>query len=97
MASMAEVGGFLVYGVKENKVKHTFTIDEMDLPVGLHETVDSVARDRFTPPLSVVPSLLPNPATKTTGFLVVEIPESPDSRTRPTSRTGAGRRPAGYA
>lgn len=38
MASMAELGGFLVYGVKEDKAKHTFTVDEMSLTVGLHET-----------------------------------------------------------
>ena len=32
MDSMAEVGGFLIYGVKENKINHTFTVDEMPLP-----------------------------------------------------------------
>ena len=52
----------------------------MPLPVGLHETVDAVARDRITPSLTVVHTLVPNPDTgNTTGFLVVEIPESPDS------------------
>ena len=80
MASMTECGGFLIYGVKEEKAKHTFVVDEMPLPVGLHETVDAVARDRITPPLTVIPTLLPNPGTgNITGFLVVEIPESPDS------------------
>jgi len=79
MASMAELGGFLVYGVREDKAKHTFTVDEMSLPVGLHETVDAIARDRITPPLTVVPTLVPNPENGTIGFLVVEIPESPDS------------------
>lgn len=80
MASMAERGGYLVYGVKEDKARHTFTVDEMPLPVGLHETVDAVARDRITPPLTVVPTLVPNPGTgNTEGFLVVEIPESADS------------------
>ena len=80
MASMAERGGFLIYGVKEDKARHTFTVDEMPLPVGLHETVDAVARDRITPPLTVVPTLVPDPGTgNTAGFLVVEIPESPDS------------------
>lgn len=61
MASMAELGGFLVYGVKEDKAKHAFTVDEMSLPVGLHETVDAVARDRITPLLAVMPTLVPNP------------------------------------
>jgi hypothetical protein len=79
MASMAERGGFLVYGVKENKASHTFSVDEMPLPVGLHETVDQVARDRITPPLSGVPTPVPNPDGPSKGFLVVEIPESPDS------------------
>lgn len=79
MASMAELGGFLVYGVKEDKVRHLFTPDEMMLPVGLHEAVDAVARSRITPQLAVVPTLVPNPETKTTGFLVIEILESADS------------------
>jgi hypothetical protein len=79
MASMAEAGGFLVFGVKEDKAQHTFEVDEMDLPVGLHETVDAVARNRITPPLTVSPVLVPNPAVRTKGFLVVEIPESPES------------------
>ena len=79
MASMAELGGFLVYGVKEDKVKHSFTVDEMPLPVGLHETVDAVARNRITPPLTVVPTLVGNPEYPTTGFLVIEIPDSPDA------------------
>ena len=56
MASLAVLGGFLVYGVKENKVKHLFTVDEMSLAVGLHETVEAIARNRITPPLAVVPT-----------------------------------------
>ena len=76
---MAELGGFLVYGVREDKADHTFIVDEMPLPVGLHETVDAIARDRITPPLTVVPSLVPNPTNRASGPLVVEIPESPDS------------------
>jgi hypothetical protein len=80
MASMAERGGYLIYGVKENKAGHTFTVDKMPLPVGLHETVDAVARDRITPSLAVVPTLVPAPETgNTAGFLVVEVPESADS------------------
>jgi hypothetical protein len=79
LASMAVLGGYLVYGVKEDKARHLFEVDDMQLPAGLHETVDAVARDRITPPLSVVPTLAPNPETNTTGFLVVEIPSSPDA------------------
>jgi hypothetical protein len=79
MASLAVQGGFLVYGVKEDKVKHLFTVDEMDLTVGLHETVDAIARSRITPPLAVVPTLVSNPSDPTRGFLVIEVPASPDS------------------
>jgi hypothetical protein len=79
MASLAVSGGYLVYGVKEDKDKHQFTADEMQLPVGLHETVDAIAWSRVTPPLGVVPTLVPNPQDPTAGFLVVEIPASPDS------------------
>lgn len=79
LASMAERGGYLVYGVKEDKVNHAFVVDEMVLPTGLHETVDQVARDRITPPLPVIPTLVPNPDEPGIGFLVVEIPASADS------------------
>jgi len=79
MASMAVLGGYLVYGVDEDKGKHLFTVDAMPLPVGLHETVDAVARSRITPVLTVAPFLVPDPADTTRGFLVVEIPPSPDA------------------
>jgi hypothetical protein len=78
MASMAPMGGYLVYGVKEDKDRHLFEVDEMPLPVGLHETVDAVAQDKITPALTVVPTLVHEPEA-THGFLVVEIPPSPDS------------------
>jgi hypothetical protein len=95
MASMAEAGGFLVYGVKEDKGRHTFTPDEMDLPAGLHETVDAIARNRITPALNGIPTIVPNPVTRTMGFLVVEIPESPDSPHMADFTYWAGRKPAG--
>jgi hypothetical protein len=79
MASMAETGGWLVYGVREDKKGHAFAVVDMELPVGLHETVDQIARSRITPSLTVLPTLLPNPEDTTKGFLVIEIPESPDS------------------
>jgi hypothetical protein len=78
MASMAECGGYLIYGVKENKVRHTFTVDEMPLPVGLHETVDAVARDRITPPLAVVPTLVPDPETGPHSFAALRAVVRPD-------------------
>jgi hypothetical protein len=68
-----------VYGVDEDKSKHRFTVDPMPLPVGLHETVDAVARSRITPILSVAPFLVPDPADTKRGFLVIEVPPSPDA------------------
>ena len=79
MASLAVLGGFMVYGVKEDKAKHLFTADEMHLTVGLHETVETIARNRITPPLTIVPTLVKNPDDTTRGFLVIEVPASPDS------------------
>lgn len=79
MASLAVVGGYLVYGVKEDKVRHHFTVDEMHLPVGLHETVEAIALSRITPSLAVVPTLVPKPDDPTSGLLVIEVPASPDS------------------
>ena len=79
MASLAVLGGFLVYGVKEDKIKHLFTVDEIHLTVGLHETVEAIARNRTTPPLTIMPTLVPNPADPVRGFLVIEVPASPDS------------------
>lgn len=80
MASMAIRGGYLVYGVAEDKQAHTFDPVEMELPAGLRETVDSIARDKITPALMVEPSLLIGDATTVPqGFMVIEVPESPDA------------------
>ena len=79
LASMAVLGGYLVYGVAEDKSKHLFTVDPMNLPTGLHETVDAVARARITPPLVVTPHLVPDSTDTTRGFMVIEVPASPDA------------------
>jgi hypothetical protein len=79
MASMALYGGFLVYGVEEDKANHSFHANEMDLPPGIADTVDRIARSRVHPPLSVIPTAVPNPDQTFRGFLVVEIPESEDA------------------
>jgi len=79
LASMAVFGGYLVYGVAEDKTNHLFTVDPMSLPVGIHETIDTIARDRITPSLFVTPHLVSDPADSTRGFLVVEIPPSPEA------------------
>ncbi len=82
MASMAVRGGYLVYGVAEDKINHTFAAHPIDLPVGIAETIDQVARDLVTPPLLVMPHLLvdpTSPAGAPRGFLVIEIEESADT------------------
>src|SRR5947207_8499173 len=45
MASMAVRGGYLIYGVAEDKTNHTFSAYSIDLPVGIAETIDQIARD----------------------------------------------------
>jgi hypothetical protein len=96
LASMAVLGGYLVYGVKEDKARHLFEVDDMQLPVGLHETVDAVARDRITPPLSVVPTLAPNRRRIPRGSWSLRSPSRRTRHTWPTRSTGAGQIPARY-
>ena len=89
MASLAILGGFLVYGVKEDKAKHLFTVDEMQLSVGLSRDSWKRSPAAGLAPVDHRATLLPNPADPTRGFLVIEI----TSPTRPTWRTvatGAG-------
>ena len=79
LASMAVRGGYLVFGVEEDKASHTFTVVDMPLPAHLDQTVDQVARDLITPPLLVTPTLLPNPEDHARGMMVIEVAESPDA------------------
>jgi hypothetical protein len=79
LASFAVRGGYLVFGVEEDKTNHVFRICDMPLPAQLDQTIDQVARDRITPPLYVAPTLLTNPDAPPGGLMVVEIPESPDA------------------
>ncbi|MEV6927568.1 ATP-binding protein [Dactylosporangium sp. NPDC051485] len=82
MASMAVRGGYLIYGVAEDKTNHTFSAYPIDLPVGIAETIDQIARDLVTPPLHVTPHLLIDPSSQPGaphGFLVIEIDESSDA------------------
>lgn len=79
MASLAERGGYLIYGVNEDKANHTFTVVDMPLPAHLDQTIDQVARDLITPPLMVTPTLLTNLATPGHGLMLIEVPESPDA------------------
>ena len=79
LASLAVRGGYLVFGVEEDKVRHTFSVVDMPLPAQLDQTVDQVARGFITPPLLVTPTLLTNPAGPGQGMMVIEVPESPDA------------------
>lgn len=79
LASLGPQGGFLVFGVDEDKTQHSFTVADMPLPDHLNQTIDQVARARITPPLTVVPTLITNPNTPGGGILVVEVPESADA------------------
>jgi hypothetical protein len=93
MASMAELSGSSCTAWRRTRPS-TPSPWMRCRPVGLHETVDVVARDRITPPLAAVPTLVTNPENTATGFLVVEIPESPDCPHMTTSPIGAGQRRA---
>lgn len=79
LASLAERGGYLVFGVEEDKAAHTFTVVNMPLPAHLDQTIDQVARDFIDPPLLVAPTLLTSPGSPGDGMMVVEVPESPDA------------------
>lgn len=79
LASLAVRGGYLIFGVEENKASHTFTVTGMPLPAHLDQTVDQVARDLIDPPLLVTPTLLTDPGEPGYGMMVVEVPESPDA------------------
>jgi hypothetical protein len=77
MASFGVRGGYLIFGVHEDKEKHEFTAVEMELPSHIDQTVEQIAQARIRPPLSVVPHVIGRPEAGSRGFLVIEIPESP--------------------
>ena len=79
LASLAVRGGYLVFGVEEDKAGHAFTVVDMPLPAHLDQTVDQVARDLINPPLLVAPTLLTNPGNPGHGMMVIEVAESPDA------------------
>jgi hypothetical protein len=79
LASLAERGGYLIFGVDEDKQNHSFTVVDMPLPAQLDQAIDQVARTLITPPLLVTPTLLTNPANPGYGLMLVEVPESPDA------------------
>ena len=77
LASLAVRGGYLIFGVEEDKANHTFTVVDMPLPVHLDQTVNQVARDFIDPPLLVAPTLLTNPSSPGQGMMVIDVTESP--------------------
>lgn len=79
LASLAVRGGYLIFGVEEDKVSHTFKVVDMPIPAHLDQTADQVARDFVDPPLIVAPTLLTNPGNPGHGIMVIEVAESPDA------------------
>ena len=76
LASLAVDGGHLVVGVNEDKTTGTFSPHPVPLD-GLAERIDQVARERITPHLIIRCRELPT--TPGDGFLIVEVPPSPDA------------------
>lgn len=78
-ASMAIRGGYLIYGVDEDRANFRFDPVGMALEPGVRETVNQAVSSQTSPPLSVVTHLLHRPDVRGMGFLVVEVDESPDA------------------
>ncbi len=81
MAALAIDGGSLIIGVDENAASLT------PVPLGgLRELVSQVARDAIDEPLFVQPYEIRQRPTSTEGFMVVEVPESPQAPHRVKGR-----------
>ncbi|MEV0725874.1 ATP-binding protein [Micromonospora purpureochromogenes] len=79
LASYANDGGALIYGVSEDKASQTLSLAPLDL-AGQAERIDEIARSRCDPPLYVACHPLPlDPNDRSCGLLLVEIPPSPAS------------------
>lgn len=76
---MAIRGGVLVYGVRENDDGFGFTPTGVELEPGARETVTQVVASLVTPSLEVLTHVLESSPGSGRGFLVVEVPESPDA------------------
>lgn len=75
-AMLAIRGGYLIYGIAENKTNHTFRVTPIRIPEGLVDTVVQVVREWTAPHLTVLPELLLEPGRTDRGLLAVEVPES---------------------
>lgn len=78
-ASMAIRGGYLIYGVEEDRPNFSFDPVEMPLEPGVRETVNQAISTQTSPSLQVLTHVLPNPDGSGLGFLVVEVLESPEA------------------
>ena len=78
LASLAVSGGYLIYGVHEDKTTHVFSVVDTELPPNLDHQMVS-AGHRVSPRLEVEPTLLTNPAKPGFGLMVIEVPESPEA------------------
>lgn len=78
-ASMAIRGGYLIYGIHEDRSSFRFHPVGMGLEHGIRETVTQVVSSRTSPGLHVLTHVLEDPEQPGTGFLVVEVPESPEA------------------
>lgn len=78
LASFALDGGALLIGVAEDKENRAWELAPQPLH-GLAERVEQVAATAVDPALFVVTQEIPSEADPTTGYLLVEVPESPSA------------------
>jgi hypothetical protein len=79
LASFANDGGAVIYGVGEDNATSMLSLAPFDL-VGQAERIDEIVRSRCEPPLYVACHPLPvNPDDRSHGLLLVEIRPSPDT------------------
>lgn len=79
IASFANDGGVLIFGVADEA---TDASDDRLRPLqvdGLRERIDQVARSALQPPLSVRVRVIPSSQSDDLGYLLVEIPASPEA------------------
>ncbi|MBZ5736920.1 AlbA family DNA-binding domain-containing protein [Nocardioides mangrovi] len=78
LASFALDGGALLIGVAENKENRTWELAPQPLN-GLAERIEQVAASAVDPALFVATHEIPSAADPTTGYVFVQIPQSPSA------------------
>ena len=78
LASFAVDGGQLLIGVAEDKANRTWHLHPIEL-AGQGEKINQIAQLRVDPPLNVVARDIPSQADPRYGYLLVEIPPSPQA------------------